>query len=73
MPESNKACEECGGPLQVSAGPGRTWPGTGISLPDDFVFDECPACGPEWMSEDLIDRLGVILFGTSGATGSHRV
>jgi len=67
-PEPQKSCADCGGPLRTSSGPGRSFPISRgrICLPDDFVYDECPACGKSSMGDALVLWLGEIVKASKG-------
>lgn len=56
-----ESCADCGTPMTISLGPGRTqrYRGQdGYEVPADLAFPVCSGCGAEWLTSDQIDVLG---------------
>ena len=57
-------CPDCGGRVQLAAGPGRTREflrGLHLPVPDDFEIPACIACGQEAMIPEISEKLDSIL------------
>lgn len=57
-------CAECGGQLRLSTGPNRemNYRGeSGLIIPENIEFPECPQCGATWMDGQTIDMLSEAL------------
>ncbi len=60
IPEA-AGCAECGHPLSLSSGPGRTCEYRGVqgfTVPEHLTYEKCDHCGAKWMTDAQLDILG---------------
>lgn len=51
-------CSECGHPLKLSVGPGRTRAYRGMEgflVPAELAYEECDHCGAQWMTGEQLN------------------